>query len=142
MKGYSMKKFVFLTILISALMLYGCTSTDAGQNIESGYTNISVETLEEMMNERRDTFVLINTHIPFQGNLPDTDLSIPYNEILENLDQLPEDKDAEIVLYCRSDNMSHAAAADLVDAGYTNVKNLVGGFVAWQAKGLPMEMTP
>ena len=137
-----MKKFVFLTILISALLLSGCTSTDAGQNIESGYTNISVETLEEMMNERRDSFVLVNTHIPFEGNLPDTDLSIPYNEILENLEQLPEDKDAEIVLYCRSDNMSNVAAADLADAGYTNVKNLVGGFRAWQAKGLPMEMTP
>jgi len=95
-----------------------------------------------MMDTRRDSFVLVNTHIPFEGNLPDTDLSIPFNEILDNLHLLPEDKDAEIVLYCRSDNMSNAAAADLVSAGYTNVKNLAGGFVAWNAAGYPFELEP
>lgn len=46
------------------------------------------------------------------------------------------------MLYCRSDNMSNAAAADLVSAGYTNVKNLAGGFVAWNAAGYPFELEP
>ena len=137
-----MKKYLLIAVVVIAFILAGCAPSEDSQQNGQGYTNINVETLEKMMNERRDTFLLVNTHIPFEGNIPDTDLTIPFNEITENLDKLPDDKDAEIVLYCRSDNMSHDAAADLVEAGYTNVKNLVGGFNAWKDAGLPMEMEP
>jgi len=123
-------------------VLASCAAPGAVEVTSGSYENISVETLETMMAERRDSFLLVNTHIPIEGNIPDTDLSIPFNEITENLHLLPEDKNAEIVLYCRSDNMSHAASADLVDAGYINVKNLVGGFNAWRTAGLPFEMEP
>jgi rhodanese-related sulfurtransferase len=136
-----MKKALLILMTLTALILSACStpSPDAGRN---SYTNISVETLKTMLDERPDSFLLVNTHIPFEGNIPQTDVSIAYNEILANLDQLPQDKDAEIVLYCRSDNMSHAAAADLVQAGYTNIINVTGGFRAWEAAGYPLEMAP
>jgi rhodanese-related sulfurtransferase len=95
-----------------------------------------------MMEERRESFLLINTHIPDEGDIPGTDLSIPYNEISAYLDQLPADKDAEIVLYCRSDNMSRSAAEDLAELGYTNLKNLDGGFIAWRNAGFPFDAAP
>ena len=134
-----MKKMLWLSLSLVILILAACTTAAPGEN---NYTNITVETLKTMLDERPDSFLLVNTHIPFEGDIPQTDLSIPYNEILENLDQLPQDKDAEIVLYCRSDRMSHAAAADLVQAGYTNVINVTGGFRAWEAAGYPLEMNP
>ena len=133
---------MIVAALILIFALVGCAAPAEPQPNSQGYTNIDVETLEKMINERRDTFLLVNTHIPFEGNIPNTDLTIPFNEITDNLDKLPEDKDAEIVLYCRSDNMSHAASRDLVEAGYTNVKNLVGGFLAWEDAGLPLEIAP
>lgn len=95
-----------------------------------------------MLEERQGTFLLVNTHIPFEGNLPHTDFSVPYDEILENLDKFPRDKKAEIVLYCRSDRMSHEASAALARAGYTIVKNLQGGFNTWKSEGLPLEIAP
>lgn len=138
-----MKNKVLLPLIVLVLLVAGCAApSEPESKASASYQDISIETLNTMMAERRESFVLVNTHIPFEGNLPDTDLSIPYNEILNNLHQLPADKDAEIVVYCRSDNMSNAAAADLVHAGYTNVKNLTGGFVAWNAAGYPLELTP
>ncbi len=136
-----MKNFLRL-ILLAVISLTGCTFLSDTAADLGGYENIDVETLETMIEERRDEFIMVNTHIPFEGNIPDTDFSVPYTEIEENLDMFPEDKDAEIVVYCLNDPMSHIAAAELTEHGYTNVKNLVGGMNAWQDAGLPLEMTP
>ena len=97
-----------------------------------GYTDVSVEQLAAMMEDK--DFTLVNVHIPYEGDLPNTDLSIPYNQIADHVDELPT-KDAPIVLYCRSGSMSTQAANELVDMGYTNVYELDGGFNAWKAAG-------
>ncbi|GEM_PF-1979573 len=105
--------------------------------VEGGsYRNIDAPTLWAMLQQK--DFLLINVHIPYAGELPETDLFIPFNAIEENLDKLPEDKDTKIVVYCRSGPMSAKAAATLVKLGYTNVWNLEQGMREWQAAGFPL----
>ena len=41
-------------------------------------------------------------------------------------------KDQEVICYCRSGNRSGQACMILETAGFTNVKNLSGGMMAWQ----------
>lgn len=41
-------------------------------------------------------------------------------------------KDEEVIVYCRSGNRSGMASMMLETAGFTNVKNLTGGMMAWQ----------
>jgi len=94
--------------------------------------DLQVEQLAKSMSNK--TFTLINVHVPDQASLPNTDLSIPFDQIKSNLAKLPR-KDAAIVIYCRSGGMSGQAAATLAAAGYTKVYDLKGGFNAWKAAG-------
>ena len=143
-----MKRILIFTIILGSILLAACSSTSTpvapgevvGKKVSvSGgeYTNVTVEELETMLEDK--DFVFINVHIPFEGNIPNTDLSIPFDKIDQNLDQLPADKDAKIVVYCRSGRMSGIAAETLVGQGYSNVWNLDGGFNDWEAAGLPLE---
>ena len=120
--------YVPLAIVLITFVI-GCGS--APKSVSGGkYRNISPSELKTMM-ERKD-FTLINVHIPYAGDIPGTDMSIPFNEIGAKLD-LP--KDSRIVLYCRSGSMSKTAAETLVKLGYTNFFDMEGGMIRWQQEG-------
>lgn len=91
--------------------------------------------------ENEDSF-LLDVHIPEQSHIPGTDAFIPYNEISQNLDQLPQDKDTEILVYCRSGSMSKEAALELQGLGYTNVVDLAGGINEYKESNVDVSVSP
>jgi rhodanese-related sulfurtransferase len=133
-------KRLFL-LLIIALFLTACQSQPVtGEEVAvtgGSYNNVTPQELNTMLKDKN--FALINVHIPFAGNIAGTDQSIAYDEIEKNLSQLPADKDAKIVLYCRSGHMSQIAAEKLVALGYTNIWNLKGGMIEWEMQGFDLE---
>jgi rhodanese-related sulfurtransferase len=80
-------------------------------------------------------FFLVNVHIPYEGEIRDTDAFISYDSIADNLDKLPPDKNAKIIVYCRSGGMSAIAARELVRLGFTQVSDLAGGMIDWEKSG-------
>lgn len=139
-----MKRIILLSIFLMVL-LAACQSKPteiAGDKItvDGGtYTSVNADELNAMLKNK--DFVFINVHIPFAGNIDGTDLSIAYDQITDpgNLAQLPVDKNAKIVLYCRSGRMSAIAAEALIKQGYTNILDLAGGMVAWEEAGYELE---
>ncbi len=144
----------FVAVLVVGLVVWRWASPSqtnktqappAGKAISRGNTltktasfqNITSSQLAEMLKQK--DFTLVDVHIPEQPHIPGTDKFIPFNQILNRLSELPQDKNAKIVLYCRSGSMSRQAASDLVKAGYKNVYNLEGGTIDWVRSGNPVE---
>jgi len=80
----------------------------------------------------------VNVHVPFEGDIPGTDMSIPFDLIAEQIHRLPADRATPLAIYCRSGPMSTTAAATLDGLGYHNIIELRGGMRAWQADGRPL----
>lgn len=62
-----------------------------------------------------------------EGTLPGA-LNVPLGELPNRMAEL--DRARRVVLLCRSGNRSGTAAHQLVDAGFVDVVNLVGGMLA------------
>ena len=125
-----------LAIVVTLLLLMtACAQSveePASQKNSDGYEVITAEQLAEMLPAK--DFTLVNVHIPYAGEIEKTDLLIPFDDIANQTAQIPE-KNARIVVYCRSGPMSSQAARDLVELGYTDVLDLEGGMNAWVAAG-------
>ncbi|MBQ3114775.1 MAG: rhodanese-like domain-containing protein [Clostridia bacterium] len=57
-------------------------------------------------------------------------LLIPYTKIENKAEEMLPDKDAQILVYCRSGRRSKIASESLAKLGYTNVKEF-GGIIDW-----------
>jgi phage shock protein E len=85
--------------------------------------------------------VLINVHVPYEGELEHTDAFIPFDHIVGDA-RLPRDKSTEVLLYCRSGRMSEIAGDALHAAGYTHLAHLEGGMRGWEAAGRKVLQNP
>ncbi len=95
----------------------------------ASYRNISFAEFSRWL-EAKD-FVLINVHVPYQGEIPGTDLLLPYHSVVRQKDRLPASRDTKIVVYCLTGPMGYAAAQDLVQLGYTRVYHYEAGMRDW-----------
>ena len=103
------------------------------------YARLDPAAFEERM--KNEQAMVINVHIPYEGELAGTDAFIPYDKIRDD-PRLPEDKGTELLLYCRSGRMSEEASVDLHEEGYTNIAHLEGGMKAWEASGRQVIYNP
>ncbi|WP_192820442.1 rhodanese-like domain-containing protein [Rufibacter sp. LB8] len=81
----------------------------------------------------KETPILIDVREPWEHeeqNLPGAQL-IPLGSLPEKIQELEEYKDQEILIHCRSGKRSATAQAILRQNGFTNVRNVEGGMLAY-----------
>ena len=78
--------------------------------------------------------VLVDVREPWEFALAKLDGSvlIPLGTLPQSLDKL--DRQAEIIAYCHHGMRSADATGFLLQQGFLNVKNLIGGIDAWSAQ--------
>ncbi len=96
---------------------------------------INIDSLHELIESERE-FVLLDIRTMNeiqQGMIP--------TGVIQSMRELPvelhkyTDKDALMVIYCRSGIRSYQVCEFMQDKGYNNVYNLAGGIMDWAEKG-------
>ena len=95
------------------------------------YEQISADEAKAIMDSGQDYVLLdVRTQEEFDAEHIPGAVLIPHEEITAQASGLLPDKDALILVYCRSGRRSKIAAQALADLGYTNVKEF-GGIINW-----------
>jgi adenylyltransferase/sulfurtransferase len=84
--------------------------------------------------DKGDTLVLLDVREPWENQLAKLDNSvlIPLGTLPQSLAKL--DRNAEIIAYCHHGMRSGDATGFLLQQGFSNVKNLIGGIDAWSVQ--------
>ena len=97
------------------------------------FVGISAGQLKEKLDNHTPLFLLdVRNQGEFEMiNLGLGEKHIPLEQLRDRLEELPADKNVEIVVWCKISLRGYEAARVLMANGYTNVKVLEGGINAW-----------
>ncbi|MBN8583453.1 MAG: molybdopterin-synthase adenylyltransferase MoeB [Ignavibacteria bacterium] len=110
-----------------------CKNINSKENMtEHNEWEITVEEYKQRVDSGEKVY-LLDIREPHERDISHIGgVLIPMSELPERMNELPQDKDTEIIVYCRTGNRSHHVTLYLKDnIGYSNVKNLLGGIHAW-----------
>ena len=142
-----MKYFRLFSLLLASVLLVsfgGCKAkeeaplsteaptTKTTEMINMTYEQISQNEAKRIMDTESDYIIIdARTQEEFDEGHIKNAILIPEYEIQEKAPELIPDKNALILVYCRSGRRSKIASEALAELGYTNVKEF-GGIIDWE----------
>ena len=131
-----MKRILFLlvTILFVSLSCPGCfdekSPTGSGAENTITYEIITAEKAKEMMDAGNVTIVDVRRLDEYNAGHIKGAILLPNETLTQNATSTLLDKNATILVYCRTGIRAKQASQKLIDLGYTKVYDF-GGFVDW-----------
>ena len=119
----------WIVVLLISLALFGMTAcSDGGAD---SYMQITPEQAKIIMDSEKDYVILdVRTTEEFEEGHIEGAVLLDYEDVKQKAHVVLPDKDALILVYCRSGRRSKIAAEELVKLGYTNIKEF-GGIIDW-----------
>ncbi len=133
-----MRIVILLSLLLAATAAFAGGSGEAAPTVVQSPTaaafaarRLSSEELAGLLGQPGLYLIDVRTAGEFRAGAIPTALNIPYDLIQDNLPT--EDRDARIVVYCRSGNRSSVAKAKLEELGFRSVNNF-GAVSNWRGE--------
>ena len=120
-----------------ALLLVGCggtkdkpVPTEEDTPGKAAYQKISAEEAYEMMASQEVVVVDVRTREEYDGGHIENAVLVPNESIGSEMPEALPDKEATLLIYCRSGRRSKDAAQKLLASGYQSVYDF-GGVIDW-----------
>ncbi|XP_022769286.1 thiosulfate sulfurtransferase 16, chloroplastic-like isoform X2 [Durio zibethinus] len=125
------------------------TESVANKELDVKSRSVSVRMAHELL-QAGHRYLDVRTSEEFNAGHPPAAVNIPYYNVIKNggkemlknpkfLEEVSSEfgKEEKFIVGCRSGGRSQMAATDLQAAGFTNVIDVTGGYMAWKENGLP-----
>jgi len=138
--------FVFVLALVSTLALTApiavakdMTAKELVAEAKKNICEVSVSDAKALLDKGGYIFLDCRTSKEFKmGHVPGA-MNIPRGLLEFKISKKIPDKNAKIAMYCKSGGRGCLATCTLCRMGYKNVKNMGGGWKAWEKAGYPIE---
>lgn len=155
-KKYLSGFVILIAFLIIVPGIAGAPKIDNMASSSPGYQNITPCDASKLL-EQNDVFIVdVRTpaeyrHGHLEGakliplkNMPAYDpVNLSDSKLLPNrIDELPEDKNTKILVYCKTGGRGSNASQLIADECYKSVYNMQGGINSWVSAGCPIVVNP
>ena len=126
---------LFLAISLVVFALVGCSKqvSKSTDNKSDGYQKITAAAVKSRLDNGEKLIIVdVRTKEEYDTGHIKNSILIPYDEIEAKAASLLTDKNASIIVYCRSGRRSEIAAKSLLKLGYTNVADM-GAISDWKS---------
>jgi rhodanese-related sulfurtransferase len=104
--------------------------------------DVKADALLERARKADESFVILDVRTPeefAQGHVPGA-INIAHDKLANRIAELLDDKNKDIVVYCRSGKRAATAAETLRANGFDKLLHLEGDMQKWTAEKRPTEM--
>lgn len=105
---------------------------------ENFYLVMAADLEKELASDKKPAIIDVRQPDEFAKGFIAGSVNVPIRDLMKNLDKLPSDKAASIVVTCQSGHRGALGMMALRMTGYTNVRSLFNGINAWDAGKLPL----
>lgn len=138
-----MKRILLLAIMsVSVISFAACgggNKAEQGQQKAALVNDVNVDEFKRLIEEKPGTVLDVRTPGEVaEGKVPGaTVINIQDGDFMERIAQL--DKSKPVYVYCKAGGRSANASQKLVDLGFPEVYNMMGGMDDWKRKGYAKE---
>jgi phage shock protein E len=125
--------------LVAASGAQALTKEDLVRQAKETVAQVSVEEANALLDKGEVLFIDCREENEFKGGHIPGSLHLPRGLLEFKIAEKVPDKNTEIIIYCRTGGRGNLSAQTLNTMGYTNVRQMEGGWKAWSSAGYPVE---
>jgi rhodanese-related sulfurtransferase len=115
------------------------TAKQLVEDAKKDICEVSVSEAKDLFDKGGNLFLDCRTSKEYKmGHVPGA-VNIPRGLLEFKIDKQIPDRETAIIMYCKTGGRGCLATCTLCKMGYKNVKNMDGGWLAWEKAGYPVE---
>ncbi|MEJ2097142.1 MAG: rhodanese-like domain-containing protein [Deltaproteobacteria bacterium] len=142
-----MKRIALILSVVAMVVLFtvppltaaDMTAKQLVEDAKKDICEVSVSEAKDLFDKGGNLFLDCRTSKEYKmGHVPGA-VNIPRGLLEFKIDKQIPDRETAIIMYCKTGGRGCLATCTLCKMGYKNVKNMDGGWLAWDKAGYPVE---
>jgi rhodanese-related sulfurtransferase len=130
---------VSLVLSVSIAAAKDMTAEDMVSEAKGNICEVSVSEVKAILDNGEYLFLDCREPKEYKmGHIPGA-INIPRGLLEFKVGKQVPDKNTKIIMYCKKGGRGCLATCTMCRMGYKNVKNMAGGWLAWEKAGYPIE---